>query len=106
MKKVYTGAYLLYNKDNITQFGLVDGTANMESKTEVVRISFNKQVIEKIQLDENCYTINLTLEECAKLADVLKNVEHSLELLKTLSKRDKLKDDAYLTELDPNNSIT
>jgi hypothetical protein len=98
-KKLYTGAYLLYNKDHQSQFGLVDGTADLNKNTDTIRISFAKQILEKIQRDdEDGFTINLTVEECAQLADTLKTVEHSLQLLKTLSKRGKLTDDAYLTD--------
>lgn len=98
-KKLYTGAYLLYNKDHQSQFGLVDGTADLDKNTDTIRISFAKQIVEKIERDnEDEFNIHLTIEECAQLADTLKTVEHSLQLLKTLSKRGKLTDDAYLKD--------
>lgn len=98
-KKIYTGAYLLYNPDKSSQFGVVDAFAYTEENIPNIRISFGKQVLNKLQLSEvDSMTINLTVEECYKLAETLKQVEHSIHLLINLSKRGKLTDEAYINE--------
>jgi hypothetical protein len=95
-KKIYTGAYLLTNPDHKSQFGLVDGESSIDDDKINIRISLGKQLIDKMTIENKEVTINLSLEECNRLSEVLKTVENSIKLLVTLSKRGKLKDEAYL----------
>lgn len=98
-KKIYSGAYLLSNSDNKSQFGAVDAFALTEENIPYVRIYFGQQILSKMLSDEDgAMTINLSIEECSKLADTLKNVEHTIQLLINLSKRGKLTDEAYIIE--------
>jgi hypothetical protein len=97
-KHIYTGAYLLYNPDNKSQFGIVDGKAEMGVNNANIRVSLGKQILKKMIISDDETILNLTLDECNKLSDVLKKVENSINLLTNLSKRDKLKDEAYLLE--------
>ncbi len=97
-KYIYTGAYLLHNPDNKSQFGIVDGKSEIGTNAVNIRISLGKQIINKIITNDDETVINLSLDECNELCDVLKKVENSINLLINLSKRDKLKEEAYLFE--------
>ena len=100
MKSIlYTGGYLLSNPDSKSQFGIVDASADVIQYKPNIRIVFGKQILEKLQTDEDgSLTINLSLEESSKLSEILKKAENSIQLLITLSKTGKLKDEAYLIE--------
>ena len=87
----------MYNLNNKSQFGIVDGSAIVNTDPNI-RISLGKQLTEKMIIDEEEVIINLTLDECNRLCDVLKIVENSLKVLITLSEKNKLKEDAYLFE--------
>lgn len=101
-KKIFSGGYLLINPDNKSQFGIVSASTYVDEIEPIIRVALGKQLLNKLETDDDGYvTLNLSLSESSKLAEMLTTVNNSIELLVTLSKRNRLSEDAYYSEDDP-----
>lgn len=93
--RIYTGAHLLLYEDKKRQFGIVDAWSDLSDWATVVRLSFGKQLQDKLQANDEGVTIQLDLSEAAVLLEQLNTVIERIKHLVILSKKEKLVDNAY-----------
>ncbi|MCD9585865.1 hypothetical protein [Tenacibaculum maritimum] len=97
-KKVYTGVHLLCYDKKSKQFGSIDASYNKIKETDKVRISLRKQDLVNVGDEDGFFSFEIDIEKLESIANVARSVYERIELLKTLDKRGKLKEDAYYVD--------
>lgn len=96
-KKISTGAYLLEYNNRKNQFGTIDASYDLSDKQEMARIFLRKEDLVNLLIEDNFVSFEMTLEQLDILSTMSRSVFESMNLLKILAKRDKLKDEAYFS---------
>jgi hypothetical protein len=97
-KKIYTGAYLLQYLNGEGQFGAVDATYNVSDKSEKARVLLRKKDLKKLLIDDDSVSFEISLEQLEIISSTSRSVFENVNLMKSLSKRDKLKENAFFLD--------